>query len=59
MMPKQLLSFVFILIFIAFKNDTKENKETTTAAIAEKNLAFQPITLQAIKSEIEKPNRFN
>lgn len=34
-------------------------KETTTSAIAEKNLAFQPITLQGIKSEMEKLNRFD
>ncbi|MFD1605854.1 energy transducer TonB [Flavobacterium artemisiae] len=34
-------------------------KETTTSAIAENNLAFQPITLQGIKSEMEKLNRFD
>lgn len=34
-------------------------KETITSATAENNLAFHPITLQGIKSEMEKLNRFD
>jgi hypothetical protein len=34
-------------------------KETTTSAIVEKNLAFQPISLEGIKSEMEKLNQIN
>ncbi|CAD0009003.1 energy transducer TonB [Flavobacterium salmonis] len=34
-------------------------KETTTSSMGEKNLAFQQISLQVIKSEIEKLNSIN
>ncbi|MEN2412615.1 energy transducer TonB [Flavobacterium mesophilum] len=34
-------------------------KETTTSTMSEKNLAFKPISLEGLKSEIEKLNRFN